>query len=63
MSQAERLMVTVPEVAKLLSISRSQAYELVARGVIPSKRLGTKCVRVPLAALHQFVKGEDAHGS
>ena len=63
MSQVERLMVTVPEAAKLLSISRSQAYELVSQGVIPSKRLGRKCVRVPVSALYQFAKGEEGHGS
>lgn len=59
MSQVERLMVTVPEAAKILSISRSQAYELVARGVIPSRRLGIKCVRVPLDALREFVTSKE----
>lgn len=51
----ERLLLRVSEAAQLLSISRSQAYELVARGVIPSVRLGGKCIRVPRHALETWV--------
>lgn len=43
-------MLTVPEVAKLLRIGRNHAYELVARGEIPSVRLG-RLIRVPRAEL------------
>jgi excisionase family DNA binding protein len=38
----ERLTFTVPEVAQLLGISRSAAYELVAAGHIPAVPLGTR---------------------
>jgi excisionase family DNA binding protein len=37
-----RLTLTVPEVAVALGISRNHAYWMIARGVIPSKRLGRR---------------------
>ena len=48
-----RLVLTVAEAAELLGISRALAYELVARGELPSIRLGRRVVipRVKLAAL------------
>lgn len=36
------LMLTVREAASLLRIGRNLAYELVARGDIPSRRLGRR---------------------
>jgi excisionase family DNA binding protein len=45
-----RLALTVTEASSLLGISRALAYELVARGEIPSIRLGRRLV-VPTAAL------------
>jgi excisionase family DNA binding protein len=41
---ATRLTYTVPEVAELLGISRSTAYECVRRGEIPSLTLGRRVV-------------------
>ena len=38
----ERLTYTVPEVAELLGISRSSAYEYVRRGEIPALVLGRR---------------------
>jgi excisionase family DNA binding protein len=46
----ERLTDTIPEVADLLGISRSTAYECVRAGDIPALALGTRRV-VPRAAL------------
>ncbi len=46
----QRLTLTVDEVAHVLGISRALAYELVARGEIPSLRLGRRLV-VPRRAL------------
>lgn len=40
----ERLTLTVDEVAQVLGISRALAYELIARGEIPSLRLGRRVV-------------------
>jgi excisionase family DNA binding protein len=39
-----RRTYTVPEVAALLGISRSTAYECVRRGEIPSRRFGRRMV-------------------
>ena len=52
-SDDTRLM-TVPEAAKLLRISRNLAYELVARGEIPAIRLG-RVIRVPRGTLEQWL--------
>lgn len=46
----ERLVFSVPEAAELLGVSRAFAYELVARGNLPSIRLGRRLV-VPRVAL------------
>ncbi|MDP8991538.1 MAG: excisionase family DNA-binding protein [Actinomycetota bacterium] len=50
----DRLTISVEEAAKLLGISRGLAYELVARGELPSLRLGRRRV-VPIAALHALI--------
>ena len=55
----EVILLTVPEAAKLLRISRNLAYELVARGEIPAIRLG-RVIRVPRAPLEEWVKSEAA---
>ncbi len=39
---SERLTYTVPEVAELLGISRSTAYECVRRGEIPALQFGRR---------------------
>jgi excisionase family DNA binding protein len=53
--EPERLTLTVEESAKLLSISRNLAYELVADGRLPSIRLGRR-VLVPRQALYQLLE-------
>jgi excisionase family DNA binding protein len=53
LADAPRLM-TVHEVAQLLRISRSFAYELVARGELESVRIGRR-VLVPVTSVHQLV--------
>lgn len=47
-------LLTVPEAAKLLRISRNLAYELVAQHEIPSLRLG-RAIRIPRHALVQWL--------
>jgi excisionase family DNA binding protein len=51
----ESLTLTVSEAATLLGISRALAYELVARGEIPSLRLGRRVV-VPRGALVSMIE-------
>jgi excisionase family DNA binding protein len=52
-------LMTVREVAQLLRISRSFAYELVARGELESVRIGRR-VLVPATSLHQLVADSTA---
>jgi excisionase family DNA binding protein len=47
--------VTVPEAARMLSISRSLAYDLVRRGELASIRLGRRIV-VPKVALFELLE-------
>lgn len=55
----EVVLLTVPEAAKMLRISRNLAYELVARGEIPAIRLG-RVIRVPRGLLEEWLKSESA---
>ncbi len=49
-----RLLLTVPEAAKALAISRSKLYQLLATGDIRSIRIdGSR--RVPLDALNDYI--------
>ncbi|MBW8487251.1 helix-turn-helix domain-containing protein [Actinomadura parmotrematis] len=49
-----KLLLTVPEAAKALAISRSKLYELLAAGAIRSVRVdGSR--RVPLSALNAYI--------
>ncbi len=52
-------MLTVAEAATLLRIGRNLAYQLVARGEIPSVRLG-RLIRIPRPALTQRFGVSDA---
>ncbi len=49
-----RELLRVHEVARLLGIGRSKTYELIARGELPSLRIG-RLVRVPRHALEQWI--------
>jgi len=53
----ERLVVSVTEAAEMLGISRSLAYELAARGELPSRRFGGRIV-VLLRPLLRLLDGE-----
>ncbi|GGU07422.1 MULTISPECIES: helix-turn-helix domain-containing protein [Actinomadura] len=49
-----KLLLTVPEAAKALAISRSKLYELLASGAVRSIRIdGAR--RIPLNALNDYV--------
>ena len=52
---AERLALTVEEAGALLGISRDLAYQLVARGDLPSVRLGRRLI-VPRRALEDALQ-------
>jgi excisionase family DNA binding protein len=49
-----RLLMTVPEAAEALAISRNKLYELMASGAIASNRIdGSR--RIPLTALEDYI--------
>ena len=49
-----RLLMTVPEAAEALAISRSKLYELITSGAITSVRIdGSR--RIPLTALEDYI--------
>lgn len=54
----DRAVITVPEAAELLELSRTAAYEAARRGDIPTLRLG-RALRVPVHALRALLSGED----
>ena len=54
----EKLVYSIQEVAELLGISRSYAYELVRKGEIPVLMLGKKRV-VPKEKFYRWVNGEE----
>ena len=53
----EKLVYSVQEVADLLGISKSYAYELVRNGTIPVLQLGKKRV-VPKEKLNEWINGK-----
>lgn len=50
-----RQVLSVPEAAAALGISRSHAYELVARRELPAVRLGRR-VLVPRKVIHALLE-------
>ena len=57
MDRPERLVLSVPEAASLLGISRRLAYELAARGELPVLRLGGR-VLILRRPLERLLDGE-----
>ena len=51
----EKLLLTVPEAAEALGVSRSHLYNLIQQGHLPTIRLGAS-VRVPRRWLEEFVE-------
>ena len=55
-----RLTWTIPEVAKLLGISKDSAYEAAHRGELPVQVIGRR-VLVPRVALLRLLEGTREH--
>jgi excisionase family DNA binding protein len=55
MKDDDRLTLTIPEVARLLGISRNLAYELANQGKIPVLRLSQRRLVVPRDALQRML--------
>ena len=57
--QAEKNQwLKVPEVAELLQLPRTRAYELIQRGELPAVRVGERSIRVPRDELERFLLEE-----
>jgi len=52
--EGQRLLISVPEAAQLLSVSKSFTYELVASGALESVQLGRR-VLVPVGAIDRLI--------
>ena len=53
--------LTIPEVAKILRISRNLAYQLVAERVLPSVQLGRRLL-VPRDLLNEWIREQASRG-
>lgn len=51
--------LTVPEVAKRLGIARQEAYNMVASGEIPAKRLSPRRIRISEKELQDWVAAKE----
>jgi excisionase family DNA binding protein len=54
----DRLTITVEEAAAILGISRSLAYELVRRGILPHLRLARRIV-ISRRVVERMIDGTD----
>lgn len=59
MNDDDKVLLTVTEAAKRLSLSRTYTYELVMSGELESLKLG-KARRIPASALGKFVEAKRA---
>jgi excisionase family DNA binding protein len=50
----ERVLHRIPEAAAALGISRTTLYELINSGQIPTVRIGSRGVRIPVKALQEY---------
>jgi len=61
---ADKMFLRISEVAEALCVSRATAYDLVARGSIPSVRFkgrgGRAILRVPARALLEIAQRSDS---
>ena len=55
----ERLTLTIPEVAKLLRIGRSAAYEAARTGALLGVLHFGRTIRISRYALNQFLSAQD----
>lgn len=59
--RADRAVYTVPEVARLLSLSLGSTYALLREGEIPARKLGGRWV-IPKKRFHAWLDESDGEG-
>jgi excisionase family DNA binding protein len=57
-ASTRREWLKVPELARLLGVPRTRAYELIQRGELPAVRLGERTIRVNRKQLERFLLEE-----
>jgi excisionase family DNA binding protein len=57
-ASTRREWLTVPELALLLGVPRTRAYELIQSGELPAVRLGERTIRVNREELERFLLEE-----
>jgi excisionase family DNA binding protein len=55
---ARREWLKVPEIARLLGVPRTRAYDLIQRGELPAVRIGERTIRVNREELERFLLEE-----
>jgi excisionase family DNA binding protein len=58
----EKLLLKPAEVAELLGVARTRAYELIGSGKLPTVTVGSS-VRVPAEALRRWVEENTSQGA
>jgi excisionase family DNA binding protein len=61
-NQPDRAAYTVPEAARLLGLSRGNAYALVRAGAIPAMRIGGRWI-VPKHRFHSWLDQQSTAGA
>lgn len=56
--QAEGTTVSVERAGEYVGVSRTYAYQMARKGLLPTIKLGSRRVRVPTAALARMLSGE-----
>ncbi|WP_027093230.1 MULTISPECIES: helix-turn-helix domain-containing protein [Cohnella] len=51
----ERVLLTLPEVAKILGITKERAYAIARKGLLPTVRIGRQ-IRVDQEQLNSWIK-------
>ena len=56
----DRLLLRPMEAALMLAVGRTRIYEMIAEGSIPSVRIGQRSIRVPIAALREWLESQES---
>ena len=55
METTEREWLKVPQVAELLGLPKTRAYELIQQGELPAVRIGERSIRINRVELERFL--------
>jgi excisionase family DNA binding protein len=60
MSSNDRILLSVPEAARVLGVNPRSVYRLVGARVIPAIRLGTRRIAIPRRELEEWASDQAA---